>query len=197
MSLGRVIVRELARPSWLTGRAMNLSNAKINQQAIELLQPASEHRVLEVGFGGGAALTQLAARARWVAGIDPSSAAVRAARKRLHSEIAAGRAQIREAAVEQIPFGAGCFDRAISVNTIYFWSNPDAGLREIRRVLKPGGRLVIATELRRIPKRIAASGFTTYTEADQAEMLGKAGLSNVRLERRGPFVFATAARREQ
>jgi arsenite methyltransferase len=194
VSLASLIVRQLARPSRLAARLMNLANAKINEQAVELLELSSEHRVLEVGFGGGVALTKLAGRAAFVAGIDPSEAAVRATCKRFHHEIATRRLEVREAFVETIPFAEGSFDRALSVNTIYFWSDPDAGLREILRMLRPGGRLVLATEARRVPKRIAKHGFTVYTEEEQVSLLRDAGFSDVRCERRKPFVFALATK---
>ena len=189
MGLARLIVRQLARPSRLTGRLMNLANASVNEQAVELLELSSEHRVLEVGFGGGVALTKLAGRVAFVAGIDPSEPVVRAACRRFHDEIATGRVQIREAVVDAIPFEGASFDRALSVNTIYFWSDPDTGLREVLRLLKPGGRLVLATEARRVPRRITKHGFTLYTEEEQIGLLQRAGFSNVRIERRGPLVF--------
>ena len=173
---------------------MNLANAKINAQAVELLEPSLDHDVLEVGFGGGAALAMLAARAGCVAGIDPSQAAVRAAGRRFHDEIEAQRMQLRDAVAEDVPFADGSFDCALSVNAIYFWSDPDAGLHEIHRVLKPDGRLVLATESRRLPNRIAALGFTPYGEEEQASLLHHAGFSNIRIHRRGPFVFAIAVK---
>ena len=51
--LGGLIERQLGRPSALCGRLMNAANARINRRAIALLDPLPEHRVLEVGFGGG------------------------------------------------------------------------------------------------------------------------------------------------
>src|SRR5438552_172610 len=94
---------------------MNLANAGVNDQAVELLEPSVEHRVLGVGFGGGVALSKLAQRAGFVAGIDPSEPALRAARKRFHDEIEAGRVQLTQAPVDAIPFKDGSFDRVLTV----------------------------------------------------------------------------------
>jgi arsenite methyltransferase len=169
---------------------MNLANSSVNKQAVQLLDLSSEHRVLEVGFGGGVGLAELSRRVAFVAGVAPSGPVVRAACKRFREEIAIGRMQIREAAVDAIPFEEGSFDRALSVNTIYFWPDPEAGLREIRRLLKPDGRLVLATETRRVPSRITKHGFTPYSEEEQRGLLQSSGFSDIRFERRNAFLFA-------
>jgi hypothetical protein len=75
--------------------------------------------------------------------------------------------------VDATPFEADSFDRVLSVNTIYFWADPDRGLREIHRVLKPGGRLVLATETRRVPAWAARQGFTYYPQDEQATFVGR------------------------
>lgn len=104
MGLAPLIARQLARPSGVTGRVLNLANACGNAAAVELLEVSSEHRALDVGFGGGVALRKMAARAHSVAGIDRSEAAVGAARRRFRRQIEAGRLELREASVEAIAF---------------------------------------------------------------------------------------------
>jgi SAM-dependent methyltransferase len=61
-----------------------------------------------------------------------------AARRRLPPDawLAAGDA-------ERLPFAARSFDVVVSSSSLHFWTNPDAGLRECRRVLHPGGHLVV------------------------------------------------------
>jgi arsenite methyltransferase len=194
MSLARFIARQLGRPSRLTGRLLNLANARANGAAVELLEVSSEHRALDVGFGGGVALRKLAARAGSVAGIDRSEAAVRAARQSFRREIEEGRVQVEEASVEAIPFADADFDRVLTVHTIYFWPDPERGLQEILRVLKPGGRFVLTTDMRGPPKAIAKHGFSSYSQEQQTELLRAAGFSDVRFERRGRVLFAVAAK---
>ena len=194
MSFARFVVRQLARPSWLSGRVMNIANASINSQALELLDLSPGDRVLEVGFGGGGALAKTLARALFVAAIDPSEASVRAAQRRFGEELQGGRLRIEQAGVETVPFEADSFTRALSVNTIYFWADPGRWLREIHRVLKPGGRLVLGTETRRVPRWAARQGFTYYPQDEQATLLRGAGFECIRFERREPFLFARAAK---
>jgi ubiquinone/menaquinone biosynthesis C-methylase UbiE len=194
MGLARFIAHQLGRPSRVTGRLLNLANARGNEGAIALLEVSPEHRALDVGFGGGVALGKLAGRAKAVAGIDHSEAAVRSARQRFRAEIEEGRLQIELASVEAIPFEDESFDRILTVHTIYFWPDPERALREIQRVLKSGGRLVLATDVKGPPKAIAKHGFSSYAEEQQADLLRAAGFSAPRFERHGAVLYAVAAK---
>jgi ubiquinone/menaquinone biosynthesis C-methylase UbiE len=192
VGLARLIARELGRPSRITGRVLNLANARGNKRAIELLDVSPEHRALEVGFGGGLALRKLAARARFVAGIDPSESAVRAARRSFRRDIEHGGVQVEEASVDAIPFEADSFDRALTVHTIYFWPDPERGLREILRVMKRGARFVLVTDTKGPPTAIAKHGFASYSEVQQAELLRSVGFSDIAFQRRGRLLLAVA-----
>jgi SAM-dependent methyltransferase len=192
--LGGLIERQLGRPSALSARLMNAANARINRGAIALLEPAPDHRVLEVGFGGGGSLVKLAERAAFVAGIDPSEPVVRSARRRFAARLAAGRVEIAQAGVEVIPFPRDSFDGALTVNTIYFWPRPEHGLGELRRVLKPGARLVVATGGGGYRSRSPGVASCVYTEAEQVDLLQDAGFGDVTTVRRGAFVLVLAER---
>jgi ubiquinone/menaquinone biosynthesis C-methylase UbiE len=194
MGLARLIARQLGRPSRTTARLLNFANRRGNERAIELLDVSSDHRVLDVGFGGGVALAKLAERSESVAGVDRSSAAVRAARERFAREVKQGHVQIEEASVEALPFGDASFDRVLTVHTIYFWPDPEQGLREILRVLRPGGRVVVATDTKGPPRAVARHGFAHYDQEQQAELLRAVGFSGIHFERDGRLLFALAAR---
>jgi arsenite methyltransferase len=194
MGPARFIAHQLARPSRLTARLLNMANAAGNARAVELLEVSSDHRALDVGFGGGVALGKLAGKARSVAGIDHSEAAVSSARQRFRREIEEGWLRVELASVEAIPFEDESVDRILTVHTIYFWPDPEHGLREILRVLKPGGRLVLATDVKGPPKVVAKHAFRSYGEEQQAELLRAAGFSGVRFERHGRVLYALAAK---
>src|SRR5262249_13527227 len=107
------------------------------------VQPSES--VLEVGFGPGVGIAFLAksASAGWVAGIDPSAEMVEQARARNARAIGAGRVELRQGAVKRLPFENATFDKALAINSMQVWSDAVGGLREIHRVLKPGGRVVL------------------------------------------------------
>jgi len=188
----RFIARQLSRPTGffgrIMGRLMNRHNAKLNSYAVRQLEVTPSDRVLEVGFGGGVSLPSLIASAAFVGGVDRSSDMVRRAKGIFSEAVSAGRADFREGNVEELPFEASSFGKVCTVNTIYFWSSLDAGFAEIRRVLLPGGRVVVGF----VPKErmdsmgMPADIFTSRAPEDVVAALRKAGFSDVRIEQPEP-----------
>ena len=85
-----------------------------------------------------AALAALLARtAVAAAGVDPSPTMLAAARRRLGTG-----ADLRDVAIEALPFADGAFDAALALNVLYFAGHDGAMIRQLHRVLRPGGRLV-------------------------------------------------------
>jgi len=117
--------------------------------------------LFEVGFGNGKLVPRLLALAPGLtyAGIDFSETMVSEAEAFNQELIRAGRATFRLASVEAIPFAADAFDRALAVNTIYFWPDPVHALAEIRRVLRPDCVLFV---LAGTPEEMAKAPFTPY-----------------------------------
>ena len=164
----RWLSAQAARPSGicapLVGRWLERENRLLNDAALRVLAARPDEHLLELGCGPGQTLDELAGRGvEQLTAVDVSPAMVRRARRRsrrLRALVRAGRVDIRRAAVEALPFAAGRFDAALAVNAVYFWRPPLAGLREIRRVLRPGARLVLAVET---PETLAGVGATTAT----------------------------------
>jgi ubiquinone/menaquinone biosynthesis C-methylase UbiE len=144
-----MIGRQLQRPSGLSGRLtgalMRMVNAKPNRMAVEALRVEPQDVVLELGFGPGHAIAMLAAQAKTglVYGVDQSPVMLEQAQTRNRHAIDAGRVFLYEAPFERLPFWQASVDKILAVNVIYFWHDVPAVLQEIRRVLRPGGRIVI------------------------------------------------------
>jgi ubiquinone/menaquinone biosynthesis C-methylase UbiE len=142
---------QLARPTGAIGIAvgdyMNRINAGLTNAAYQLLRPPPDGRVLEIGFGNGKLIVDLVGMAPDLtyAGVDVSETMVGEASANNRALIDEGRVELRLATVDHLPFPNGSFDRALAVNTIYFWPDQLAGLREIRRVLRNDGFLVLAS----------------------------------------------------
>jgi SAM-dependent methyltransferase len=105
--------------------------------------------VLDVGCGAGAALHELAERYPRAAltGCDISPLAVETATALNESFVKNGRMRFLRCGVPDLPFPDGAFDTVFSVESLYFWPDQLAGLREIRRVLAPGGYFMTALEM--------------------------------------------------
>jgi SAM-dependent methyltransferase len=105
-----------------------------------------EDRVLEIGFGSGRTLARVAARTHRgrVVGVDPSEWSLRHARLRSRRLEASGRVQLhlgRSSDLSVLP--EETFDKAYAVHVVYFWRESQEDLAEIRRVLRPGGTLLL------------------------------------------------------
>jgi ubiquinone/menaquinone biosynthesis C-methylase UbiE len=99
--------------------------------------------VLDIGCGHGRSLMELAARAPRgrIVGVDPSELMVEIAAQKNRPLIEADRVDVILSGVEALPFPDDTFDKAQCVHVLYFWKDIETSLREIARVLKPGGRL--------------------------------------------------------
>jgi ubiquinone/menaquinone biosynthesis C-methylase UbiE len=120
-------------------------SVKLNTWAVYKLDVEPDDYVLEIGFGPGVAVQKIAKQASQglVAGIDPSDVMVRQASKRNATAVKAGRVELSEGSVDSLPYRDSSFDKVLSVNNIMLWPGPSQSMREVRRVLRPGGCLVI------------------------------------------------------
>ena len=129
-------------------RAMNKSHDNMTTWGLGHVTIESPFHVLDIGCGGGRTIGKLAAiaSAGVVYGIDYADGSVAVARKYNASLIEAGRVVIQKGAVSNLPFPDNSFDLATAIETQYYWPDLREDMREILRVLKPGGRLVVIAE---------------------------------------------------
>ena len=113
--------------------------------ACELLEVRPADSVLEVGFGPGVIIEHLSdlATAGHIVGVDQSFEMVEQARARNAAAVDAGRIDLRHGSVESLPFDDNSFDKALAINSMQVWSDALAGLQEMRRAMKPGGRIAL------------------------------------------------------
>jgi SAM-dependent methyltransferase len=154
---------------------------------IELLQPEPEDWVLDIGFGGGYSLLVLAEKIPrgHVVGVELSRDMVDAATRFIRARRLGRRVRVGWGDVADLPFAACTFNRAFTMNTIYYWPDLRAGLREIARVLEPGGRLAVGFHspgsLRLVT--IAWDKFRRYSPEEVAGAMRKTGFRVVKTNR--------------
>jgi ubiquinone/menaquinone biosynthesis C-methylase UbiE len=146
--------RQFSQPrGWLgslVGFILAIRNKKRSLWVLSLLDLRPAHRVLEIGFGPGMDIRRVASRVSegLVAGIDHSEVMVRQACRRNAEAINAGRVELRQGTASQLPFDSDSFDTVFAINVAQFWPEPANIVRELRRVLKPGGQLALAVQPR-------------------------------------------------
>ena len=107
-----------------------------------MLELNSGHRLLDVGCGDGYLTTKFARHARQVTGIDPDTAMLTDART-LHAE---PNVEYDAGSAEKLPYADASFDRVVAVSVVEHFDSPEGGLKEMSRVLKPGGVLAISVD---------------------------------------------------
>lgn len=143
------LMRAFGRPRGILGRLGGMVMARMNADfgvwVAGLLEIGSNDRVLEVGFGPGVVIERLArlALSGHIAGVDPSTEMVAQARARNSRAIHEGHVDLRLGSVESLPFDKESFDKTLAINSMQVWPRALAGLQEIRRVMKPGGRIAL------------------------------------------------------
>ncbi|MGV3524986.1 MAG: class I SAM-dependent methyltransferase [Candidatus Sericytochromatia bacterium] len=196
--LAALLRRPQGPDATLIAERMSQNNAHLIQQSYALLAPTAGERLLELGCGNGAWLNALSTAlgeegAIWATDYSPEM--LTEVRRLQHTLVAQGRLHLQEATLPQLPFANGFFDAAVSNNTLYFWDQALDCARELKRVLRPGGRLALGIRSRAVMAKLSFShfGFAHYSPAEALQLLENAGFELLDLRRRmtGPVDSVT------
>jgi SAM-dependent methyltransferase len=187
-------IRQCRKPTGWLGRwivqTMNRSHSGLTSWGLERVKINRSDAVLDVGCGGGLTVQKLARVADLgkVHGVDYSKASVAASRDFNRAGIESGRVVIQSATVSRLPFPNDLFDLVTAVETHYYWPDLPGDLREILRVLKPGGSLSIIAEAYRSPRSgllnqhmMKPLGGAVLSPEDHRDLFAKAGYSDVQV----------------
>lgn len=127
------------------GKIMEWLNSDAYHKTIKALEPKKNERYLEIGFGTGRFAELLLAGIPdvFIAGLDPTSTMVETAQQRFKRKGFGSQVDFREGTDEIIPWGDEYFGAVIAIHSFQFWENPENSFKEIRRVLKPNGRIIL------------------------------------------------------
>jgi ubiquinone/menaquinone biosynthesis C-methylase UbiE len=179
--MGRIILWE-----------MNVQHSRLTNWGLSHVSIGESDTILDVGCGGGRTISKLAALASHgkVYGIDHSEESVAAARRTNAREIAAARVEIQQGSVSQLSFPDNTFNLVTGVETHFFWPDLPGDVREILRVLKPGGALILIAEVYKgsnsrvgkiAEKYTSLTGMTLLTADEHRELFEAAGFAEVQV----------------
>jgi SAM-dependent methyltransferase len=190
----RALMEHGAKPSGLLGRLVMEKMGAMNVPARDIMIKQTKLRlgesVCELGTADGHGMVAIAdgvGEAGTVVGIDPSPDAVEAANERVASCSAAVRALVGAAGssfgggVLELPIRSESMDAVVHANCIYFWEDLVGGLRDVHRILKPGGRHVFVCAPESVLKRNHTVNpiFRNVDFAEMTEALKAAGFERV------------------
>jgi SAM-dependent methyltransferase len=191
MFLDKYLARELGCPtgilsSFVLPRLWNMKNVALNEAALDRLRLTDDDVFLEVGFGGGYLLGRAfdLIRLGRVAGVDASPLMVAHCRKKFRFGVESPSIDIRCASAEALPFESETFTKVCSVNSIFFWPDPESGLSEVHRVMADESTLVLVfTSLESIRKRgFARHGLNLFNSDELRRLIENAGFVDVAVE---------------
>ncbi|HEY33514.1 MAG TPA: class I SAM-dependent methyltransferase [Dehalococcoidia bacterium] len=175
-------------PRGLLGRItfifMNRGHKSIYENVAKVSELKPEDDLLEVACGNGHFLKKYASHVHSIAGLDLSELSVELATKRNKDRIAAGTAEIVQGDASQLPWEDDKFSVTTAMASFMMFPEPLESLKEMYRVLRTGGRVVICIEWnaedgKDHSKDIKKYGMQLWTEGDVREMMKNAGFSDV------------------
>ena len=186
---------QFAKPQGWMGRwilrRMNWSHSTVTDWGLSHIEIPRNGWILDVGCGGGRTIGKLAARSERarVHGLDHSPESIAMASKLNAALIDAGRVEIVEGSVSQLPYASDMFDLVTAVETHFFWPDLDGDVREVLRVVKPCGVFAVIAEAYKgsnapmaklMEKQAPKTGLRLLTAEEHIDMLWKAGFADVK-----------------
>lgn len=136
-------LKQHQRQMWATFAPTAIFTTPVAGHLVRFARIAPDEKVLDVGTGTGVAAVTAARAGANVTGLDLTPELL--AEARLNAEIAGCSIRFDEGDAEQLPYADASFDVVLSQFGHMFAPRPDVVMAEIRRVLKPGGRVAFAT----------------------------------------------------
>ncbi len=130
-------------PNWDRVRALHVSEDRVEAAILDAVGPGPFRAVLDLGTGTGRMLEILAARADRAVGIDGSHAMLNLARLRVE-RAGLRNVQLRQGDLYALPVERDGYDLVVVHQVLHYLDEPARAVREAVRVLRPGGRLLVA-----------------------------------------------------
>ncbi len=187
MFIRSFLAKQLGYPTGIFGRLLmrllNSDNATMNDLTLEQIALQPGDRILEIGFGGGYLIEQMATTKipSFIAGVDSAIDVIQMSSKKFQSQIERGYIELKQASAESLPYGDKFFNNICTVNTIYFWSNIQLVLAECDRLLQPQGKLVICYNSPAFltQTKLTEHGFIAYEPQELESLMANAGFIHI------------------
>jgi len=170
----------------LLARGMAWGHRGFYKNTAKVLNLQEDDTYLEIGFGSGLFIKKYASHVSRIAGLDYSLDMVKLASSINKDLIKAGKAEFKQGNVSTLPWNNNEFSVVVGIETFFFWTEPEESLKEIFRVLVPGGRLVLEMAYNKDDgmnhtKQTKKYNLKLYSGEEMRELLKDSGFSNIHI----------------
>lgn len=173
------IAQQLRKPSGdfanKIAEVMDQVNAPLFDLTLQTMNLNEGESILEIGFGSGSFFDKVFRQNDQlkIFGLDYSQEMVAAAQRHNQHAIDANKLTLKQGSSDETPFADQSFDKVYCNMVVYFWDQPEDHLKEIQRVLKPGGEFYTGIRsqdsMQKLP--FVDFGFNLYTKEEWVTIL--------------------------
>ena len=179
---------QFAKPTGFFGKILAKGMARghkdFYKNAAKVINPANEDIYLEIGFGSGIFIKKYMSHVSKIAGIDHSEDMVKLASNINKKLVESGKAEFKKGYASSLPWADNEFTVVAMIETFFFLTEVEKTLKEIFRVLKPGGRLIIEMAYNKDDgvdhkRHVKKFNLKLYSGEEMKKLLKKAGFSDI------------------
>lgn len=164
------------------GEQMNLGNRDLYEFMLKKIKIENGERILEIGYGNGHFYKEIYEQSpdAEISGIDLSQTMHVEATHTNAELIKSGKLDLHHGSSDRIPYEDNIFDKVFCLNVVYFWDKPQDHLKEVLRVLKPGGTFYSGNRTKETMKQMPFTqyNFSMYDPEDWESMIKQNGFKN-------------------
>jgi ubiquinone/menaquinone biosynthesis C-methylase UbiE len=179
---------QFAKPTGFFGKILAKGMARGHKEfyknALKAINPKKNDKYLEIGFGSGIFINKYISHVSRIAGIDHSEDMVRLASKINKKLVESGKAEFIQGKASLLPWADNEFTVVAAIETFFFINETEKTLKEIFRILKPEGRLIIEMAFNKDDgvdhkRHIKKMNLKLYSGEEMKKMLKKAGFNDI------------------
>ena len=179
---------QFAKPTGFFGKILAKGMARGHKEfyknALKSINPKKDDKYLEIGFGSGIFINKYMSHVSKIAGIDYSEDMVKLASDINRKLVESGKVELKLGNASSLPWTDNEFTVVATIETFFFLNETEKTLKEIFRVLKPEGRLIIEMAFNKDDgvdhkKYIKKMGLKLYSGEEMEKLLKKAGFKDI------------------
>jgi len=179
---------QFAKPTGFFGKILAKGMARGHKEfyknALKAINPKEDDEYLEIGFGSGIFIKKYMSHVSKIAGIDYSEDMVKLASDINRKLVESGKAEFKQGYASSLPWADNEFTVVAAIEVFFFLNETEKTLKEIFRILKPGGRLIIEMAFNKDDgvdhkRHIKKMNLKLYSGEEMKKLLKKTGFSDV------------------